>query len=79
MVKKAASTLKYTTDRGEPMLWGIQDTSREGIKNFLSKFGLELVEHISPKESDDFFLRRSDGVLTGECLGFLHFIIAKVP
>jgi len=64
---------------GEPLLWGLYDVSRQGVAKFVLKFGLELVDHLSPEDIDDFFLRKEDGTLAGGETKHFTLVIARVP
>jgi hypothetical protein len=64
---------------GEPMQWGLPDPTKPGVTKFLNQFGLELVEHLNAKETDDFFCRKKDGKLALRTSGFIHMVIARVP
>jgi hypothetical protein len=75
----ASRMLMHLARVGEPMRWGLLDTSRQGVAKFLDTFGLELVEHFSPSESDDFFFRKQDGELAGHCQKHFHVVVARVP
>lgn len=71
--------IKFVASKGEPFKWGILDISREKISTFLLELGLELVEHLAPGESKEFFTKKWDGTYVGKFSGVFHYVIARVP
>ncbi len=61
------------------MIWGLEDTSREGLSKFLSDFNLEMVEHISSKEVEETFMTNIDSDVVGTTPGHAFYVIARVP
>ncbi len=75
---KIERLIEYVKARGEPFQWGLLDTSRAGMEKFFSQFGLEVVEHVSPKEFERYFMERNDGVLAGSFSGISTYVIVRV-
>jgi len=75
---QAKRIITYTNNRGEPLKWGLMDTSTKGIAKFFDNFGLELIEHVNSSEMEEFFLKQKDGKLISRCMGFAHMVVLKV-